>query len=159
MAKKLSEFLKNLIVKAGGNPDDEALKGAMAAINGDIELADEVTTAIDNGLLSIATAKNNYPELKNHYFAQAYKGLDSEIDKFIEGEKLDDDVINELKAEGSSTKRAVLLAKKIKELEGKKSNAGKTDTDKLNAQITDLNNQLRAEKEAKQSLIKNIRVI
>jgi len=154
MAKKLSEFLKNLITKAGGNPDDEVLKGAIAAINGDIELADELTAAIDNGLLSIATAKNNYPELKNHYFAQAYKGLDSELDKFLEGEKLPEDVIAELKQEGSSTKRAVLIAKKIKELEGKKANAGKTETSKLNEQITELNNQLRAEKESKAELDK-----
>lgn len=154
MAKKLSEFLKNLIVKAGGNPEDDALKGAMSAINADLELADELTTAIDNGLLSIATAKNNYPELKNHYFAQAYKGLDNELNNYIESEKLPEEIINELKQETSSTKRAVLLSKKIKELEGKKANAGKGDTEKLNTQITDLNNQLRLEKEAKSELEK-----
>lgn len=152
MAKKLSEFLKNLVVKAGGNPEDEALKGALTALNADYELADELVSAIDNGLLSISTAKNNYPELKNHYFAQAYKGLDSELDKVIESEHLPEEAIAELRQETSSTKRAAKLALKIKELEAKKGNAKQTDTTKLNEQIVDLNNQLRAEKDARAQL-------
>lgn len=152
MAKKLSEFIKALIVKAGGNPDDEALKDGLSNIGTDLEIADELVTSIDNGLLSIATAKNNYPELKNHYFAQAYKGLDSELDKLIESEKLPEDIVTQLRQESSSTKRAVLLATKIKELESKKANSSKGDTQKLNEQIVELNNQLRAEKDAKAAL-------
>lgn len=152
MAKKVVDFLKSLIIKAGGNPEDEALQTALGNISADLEVGDEVTAAIDNGLLSLSTAKNNYPELKNHYFGQAYKGLDAELEALMQAEKLPDDIVAELKQEGSSTKRAAKLALKIKELENKKANANKGDTSKLNEQITQLNDQLRAEKDAKAQL-------
>lgn len=147
MAKKLSDFIKNLIIKAGSNPDDENLKAGLAAIGPDLEIADEVATSIDNGLLSLATAKNSHPDIKNHYFAQAYNGLDNELQKLIDAEKLPEDIVADIKKETSSTKRAVLLATKLKELEGKKSSTKQGDTQKLNDQIVDLNNQLRAEKD------------
>lgn len=152
MAKKVADFLKNLIIKAGGNPEDDVIKAALGNISADLEVADEVAAAIDNGLLSLSTAKNNYPELKNHYFGQAYKGLDAELEALMQAEKLPDEVVAEIKQEGSSTKRAAKLALKIKELEAKKANANKGDTTKLNEQIADLNNQLRAEKDAKAQL-------
>ncbi len=147
--KKVVDFLKSLIVKAGGNPEDEAIKTALNDLSADLEVDEGLTTAIDNGLLSVAVAKNNHPELKKHYFGQAYSGLDNELEALMQSEKLPDEIIAEIKQEGSSTKRAAKLALKIKELEGKKANANKGDTQKLNEQIADLNNQLRAEKEAK----------
>lgn len=147
MAKKLVDFLKTQIQKAGGNPEDETLKNAIAGLSADLELPDEVVTAIDNGLLSIASAKNNHPEIKNHYFAQAYKGIDSEMDRLLEEEKLPDEVIAEIKKEGSSTKRAALIARKIKETESKKGAAGDKDKEKYTQQIAELNNQLAAVKD------------
>lgn len=148
MAKKIADFLKTLIVKAGGNVEDETIKTALAAVSSELEMPDELVTTIDNGLLSIATAKNNHPEIKNHYFGLAYNGLDSELERLITDEKLPDEITTELKAEKSSTKRAVLLARKIKELEGKKANAGKGEKDELAQKIADLNNQLRTEKDS-----------
>lgn len=154
MAKKVVDFLKSLIIKAGANPEDEIIKGALNTLGADLELGDELVTAIDNGLISMASAKNNHPDLKKHYFGQAYNGLDAELEALMLAENLPDDVVAEIKQEQSSTKRAAKLAIKIKELEGKKANANKGDTQKLNEQIADLNNQLRAEKDAKAELDK-----
>lgn len=151
MAKKVIDFLKTLAIKAGANLEDEALKTAIGALNPDAELPDELATAIDNGLLSVASAKN-HPEIKKHYFAQAYNGLDKELEDFIAEEKLPDDVVAAIKSETSSTKRAKLLAIKIKELEGKKANAGKSDKEELSRQIVDLNNQLREIKDREQAI-------
>lgn len=152
MAKKVIDFLKTLATKAGANLEDEALKTAIASLNPEAELPDELATVIDNGLLSMATAKNNHPEIKKHYFAQAYNGLDSELDAFIAEEKLPDDVVAAIKAEQSSTKRARLVAQKIKELQQQKAAAGKNDKEELNKQIADLNNELRVLKEKEQNI-------
>lgn len=146
--KKVVDFLKSLIVKAGGNPEDEAIKAALNELGADLEISEDLITPIDNGLLSLTTAKNNHPEVKKHYFGQAYSGLDAELDALMQAEKLPDDIIAEIKQETSSTKRAGKLALKIKELEAKKAGANKGDTQKLNDQIADLNNQLRTAKEA-----------
>lgn len=147
MAKKLSDFIKSLIVKAGGNVEDEKIKTALASVDANIELQDELATAIDHGLISIANAKNNHPEIKNHYYASAYNGLDAELDGLIEEEKLPEEAVTEIKAEKSSTKRAVLLAKKIKQLESAKSGQGKAETKALNEQIAALNAELKKEKD------------
>lgn len=147
---KLVDFLKSLITKAGGNIEDETIKTALGNIGADLEIGDDLVKPIDNGLLSIATAKNNYPDLKNHYFALAYKGLDNELKNLIESEGLSEEVVNELNQETSSTKRAVKLASKLKQLEAAKAAANKQgDAAKLNEQIVELNNQLRAEKDAR----------
>lgn len=143
MAKKLSEFITALIKKAGGNVDDEKLKAALANVDANTELADEIVTAIDHGLISIDNAKNNHPEIKKHYTALAYNGLDSELDRVMEDEKFDEATIAEIKAEKSSTKRAALIARKIKELEAAKSGQGKAETKALNEKIAELNGELR----------------
>lgn len=152
MAKKVIEFLKTLAVKAGANIEDEALKTALAAVNQDAELPDELVTAIDNGLLSVANAKNNHPEIKKHYFALAYNGLDKELEDFMEAEKLPDEVRAAIKAEQSSTKKAVLLTNKIKELTAAKGAAGNKDKEDLNTQIAALNKELRDIKDKEQGI-------
>lgn len=148
MAKKISDFLKNLIVKAGGNIEDEKIKAALAAISADAELGDDITNAIDHGLISLTNAKNNHPEIKNHYFAAAYNGLDSELERVMTEEGFSPELISEIKNEKSSTKRAGLLATKIKELERSKAGQGVEETKALNAKIVELNNLLRAEKDS-----------
>lgn len=143
MAKKLSEFISALIKKAGGNVEDEKIKAALASVDANIELQDELVTAIDHGLISIENAKNNHPEIKKHYTALAYNGLDSELDRLMEDEKFDEATMTEIKGEKSSTKRAALIAKKIKELEASKAGQGKAETKALNEKIAELNGELR----------------
>src|SRR6478735_9692378 len=99
---KLNEFLKSLIIKAGSSVDEEAIKAALSTIAVDTEVKDELVSVIERGLLSIDSAKNNHPDIKRHYYASAYNGLDSELDRLIEDEKLPDEVVTELKAEKSS---------------------------------------------------------
>src|ERR1044072_2186607 len=145
---KVSEFIKSLIVKSGGNAEDEKIKTALAAIDANIELGDELVGTIDRGLISIENAKNNHPDIKKHYTALALNGLDSELKRLMEDEKFGEEVIAELEAEKISTKRTALLAKKIKQLEAAKATSGKEATKQLNDTIADLNRQLRAEKDS-----------
>lgn len=148
MAKKIVEFLRELAKKAGVDVESEQMKPLFSAENlQTIEVPDEIVTGIDNGLISLSAAKNNHPEIKNHYFAAAFNGVDSEIDRLMEEEKLPDDVKAEIKAERSSTKRIVKIANKIKELEAQKAHAGKGATEELNKQINQLNTEIRTIKE------------
>jgi hypothetical protein len=148
MPKTVADFLKELAIKAGVKIEDESIKPLLAAPElANINIPDELITGIDNGLLSLDAAKNNHSAIKGHYFSQAYDGLDKEIARFIDDHKLPDDIKNEILAEKSSTKKAVLLAAKIKSLEEQKANSGKGEKDTLQQQINDLNAQLRAEKD------------
>lgn len=148
MPKTAADFLKELAIKAGVKIDDEAIKPLLAAPElANINIPDALITGIDNGLLSLDAAKNNHSAIKGHYFSMAYDGLDKELVRYIDENKLPDEIKNEILAEKSSTKRAVLLAAKIRELEEKKASSGKGEKDSLQQQINDLNAQLRAEKD------------
>lgn len=153
MPKTAADFLKELAIKAGVKIDDETIKPLLAAPElANINIPDELITGIDNGLLSLDAAKNNHSAIKGHYFSQAYDGLDKEIARFIDDHKIPDDIKAEILAEKSSTKKAVLLAAKIKSLEEQKANSGKGEKDTLQQQINDLNAQLRAEKDKEAGL-------
>jgi hypothetical protein len=127
-----ADLLKKLLAKAGVTYD-----GDLAG-----EIPDETATALDNNLLTIAAATNNHPDVKKVYFAQAYNGLDAEIKDLITEYGLPDEVRAEIERAGGSTKKAVALVKKIKELGDK---AAPADTAKHAAAITELNNKLAAE--------------
>jgi hypothetical protein len=148
MPKSAKDFLTLLLTKAGVKHDEEAIQTALASAElATIQIPDALITPIDNGLLSIQAAKNNHPEVKNHYFSQAYDGLDKELARFMEEHKLEDAVKQELLSEKSSTKRAVLLPLKIKMLEEQKASSGKGEKDTLQQEINRLNAELRAEKD------------
>jgi hypothetical protein len=138
MPVKTSELVKNLLKKAGITHDGEIGE----------ELPDEVATQLDNSLLTLQAATNNHPQVKKVYFAQAYNGLDAELESLSNEYGLDDETKAALKAETSSTKRAVNLVKKIKELSTKKDespDAGKAA--KLQNEINDLHKQLKTEQD------------
>lgn len=149
---KVADFLKTLLTKAGVNLDQDNIKTALAALPPDLELAEDLATGIDNGLLSMESAKNNHPDIKSHYTKQAMNSLDAEIHNFLKGENLPEEIMNEIKAESSSYKRATLAARKLKELEAKKAVSGDKDKEKYTQQIADLQKELRETKDKEQGI-------
>lgn len=139
---KTAEFVKKILAKAGVTHTADI---------GD-ELPDDIATQADNALLTIAAATNNHPDVKKVYFAQAYNGLDAEIKGLITEFGLSDEVKAEIEAAGGSTKKAVTLARKIKELSEKSQPADKDASKKLNDQITELNKKLAQEIEKQTAL-------
>lgn len=137
------DLVKKLMSKAGVTFD-----GDLTA-----EIPDEVATSLDNSLLTLDAAMNNHPKVKHKYFAEAFNGLDAELDSIMDENGFDDTLKGEIKSEKSSTKRAATLARKIKELESKKvgADAGKTNT--LQTQINELHTKL-ADEQKKQSDLK-----
>jgi hypothetical protein len=149
MPLSVGEFLHNLAKKAGMNPEDEHLKNFL--LNGEllkITVPEEVEKGIDNKLISLTDAKNNHPEIKNHYQKQALDGIDKTINELLEEYQVDDEVKTLISGERSTYKRVPLLVNKIKELQEKKANtSGKTDKAEIQKEIDALHLQLKSAKD------------
>lgn len=137
------DLVKKLMTKAGVTFD-----GDLTA-----EIPDEVATSLDNSLLTLDAAMNNHPKVKHKYFAEAFNGLDAELDSIMDENGFDDILKGEIKSEKSSTKRAATLARKIKELESKKAGADPAKTNTLQTQINELHTKL-ADEQKKQNDLK-----
>lgn len=149
MPKPLGEVLKSLALKAGEKEDNEQLTNELSAPDfSRLTLSDELITRLENGLLSVETAKNNHPDIKKHYTALAFNGLDAELNTAMDELQIPDNVKAVILNERSSTKRASMLAKKIKELESaKKQTDDKGEKTTLQKEIDDLRGKLRSETE------------
>jgi hypothetical protein len=145
---KMKEFVTQLAKKAGFDTTTDTAKAFFDGLP-DTEVPEDIHKGIDNALISLTEAKNNYPELKNHYTKQALDGMDKEFLTLVEDFQLDEQTRNEVLAEKSTYKRGPLLTRKIVELERKKlsSTTGK-DKQEIQKQIDDLQSQLKSTKEA-----------
>lgn len=138
----LAEFILSLATSAGLSPDLPALK----EITGNesikaVAMPVEVGNIINQNLMTMESAKNN-TTIRNHFWNQSMNGLDAELQRTMDELELDDATKTKILAEKSSTKRASLLAKEIKDLEIQK--AGKSTGDKK--ELQDKINALEAEK-------------
>jgi len=130
----LGEFLNALFLNAGVEVDNDTLK-KIVTTTATSEIDQALVDKFNQSYLTINSAKNN-PELKKHFYAVAMNGLDTELDNTMLELGLTDDVVNEIKAEKSSFKKAALLAKKVKSLEVEKSSTGsKTEKAEIQAKI------------------------
>lgn len=154
MPKTLGEVLKSLAIKAGAKEDNENLVNELSApIFQSTTLSDDLIATIDNGLLSIESAKNNHPDIKKHYTSLALNGLDTELNNLMSELGVGDDVKAVILNERSSYKRASLLAKKLVELESKKKNTDdKGEKTTLQNEINELRGKLRLESEKAEGL-------
>lgn len=145
----LGEFLNALFINAGVEIENDTLKN-ITTKSATVEIDQALVDKFNQNYLTLNSAKNN-PELKKHFYAVAMNGLDTELETTMTELSLSEDVINEIRGEKSSFKKASLLAKKIKSLEAEKSSATtKTDKAEIQAKIDALNAEVvrvRAEKE------------
>jgi hypothetical protein len=129
----IGELINNLAVKAGIDPADNDLKSLLASPElATVKVPDTIVTAIDNGLLSIEAAKNNHPEVKKKYFADAYDGIDKQLMKLVESETFDQADLDEINAERSTSKKQELIITKLK---AAKAQAKGADKEEINRQI------------------------
>lgn len=148
MATKLKDFVTKLAKKAGYDTASDGAKAFLESLN-DVEVPEDVEKGIDNSLISLTEAKNNFPELKNHYTKQALDGMDKEFMTLIEDFQLDEPTKAEILAEKSTYKRGPLLTRRIVELERKKAAAtGGKDKATIQAEIDGLHAQLKETKDA-----------
>lgn len=140
MPKSLGKLLNEAFTKAGVANDDPKLMALLQNKElATIQIEDDLLTPFEGNLHSIDSAK---AKLKSQLFKEAYGGLDLELARAFDELELDDATKAELNAETSSQKRAVKLAKKIKELESAKAKAAPADKKELTDEI----NKLKQEK-------------
>lgn len=150
MPQLIGDLINSLALKAGINGDDESLKSLLASPElQKINVPDELATSMERGLLNIEAAKNNHPDIKKKYFADAYDGMDRFLLQQAENDMFDENDLAEIRAERSTTKKIELALSKLKTAA---KTAPKADKDEINQKITQLNDQLRAEKGSKESL-------
>ncbi len=145
----VGQLINVLAKKAGVDENDDNLKNLLA--NADltkINIHGDLAKQFDENLLSIGTALDSHPTLRNKYFAEVLNPFDKRMQDIIEEMELDDTGKAELKNVRSSYKRFEALTAKMKELGAAKGNANsKTDKDALQKQIDDLQLELKKAKE------------
>ena len=133
MPTPIGQVFNELALKAGILADNPALKSLLASPElATIQVPDELITGIDNGLLSLDAAKNNHPDIKKKYFADAYDGMDKQLLALVATDTFDQADIDEIKAEKSTSKKAELIISKLK---AAKANAKGADKDAINLQL------------------------
>lgn len=144
MPQTIGELINNLAQKAGVAVDNEELKALLTAPElATVKVPDELISTIDKGLLSIDAAKNNHPDIKKKYFADAYDGMDKQLIALIANDTFDEADVAEIKAEKSTSKKAELIISKLK---AAKATAKGADKDEINKQLAEAH---KAAKEAK----------
>jgi gamma-glutamylcyclotransferase (GGCT)/AIG2-like uncharacterized protein YtfP len=140
---KLKDFLQQQAKKAGYQVPDGILDNAP-----DYEVSEELTKGLDNGLISLADAKNNHPEIRNHYRTEALDTADKTLANVLKKypELAEDE---DIKGERSTYKRIELIANKIDELVTKKSGSKPAEKVEIQKQIDDLHAQLKAANDAR----------
>lgn len=148
---KLKDFITALAKKAGFDTESETAKPFFAALP-DTEMPEDIHKGIDNALISLTAAKDNFPDLKNHYHKQALDGVDKEYLGVMDAFELDEATRAPILAEKSTYKRGPLLARTLVELERKKAAAnGGKDKATIQAEIDGLHATVKAEKDAREA--------
>lgn len=129
----IGEVINNLAQKAGVASDDAKLKALLASPElATLQVDDALVTSLESGLLSIDAAKNNHPEVKKKYFADAYDGIDKQLIKLVENDTFDQADLDEIRNEKSTSKKQELIITKLK---AAKASAKGADKDEINRQL------------------------
>lgn len=146
---KLGDFLNNQAAKVGLQNDPALIALLSNSEFANREIDDKFANAVNEGLMSFDSAKNNY-NLKTHYSAMILNAVDAKLLENIEKLDLDEETLSKIKEEKNSynkiqfVKDAVIgNLEKLKATEPESKNR-KAEMEK---QIKDLNDQLFGLKE------------
>lgn len=133
MSITIGELFNNFAIKAGIASDNADLKSLLAnEALATIQVPDELSNTLDRGLLSIEAAKNNHPDIKKKYFADAYDGMDKQLLALVANDTFDQSDLDEIAAERSTSKKAELIVSKLK---AAKASAKGADKEEINRQL------------------------
>lgn len=141
----MTDLLKSLAQKAGV-PTAEIDKLVALESIASVEVDDSTADLLERNLMNLDVAKT-HPAIKDAIGkmikAELYNGLDAEITSTMTEIGLTEAQQSEILAEKSSTKRAALLAKKVKEYEAANhKDAGTAEKRELIQKVNDLNNNI-----------------
>jgi len=152
--KNLGQLIQHLAKKAGVSSDDQHLINVLA--NADITkvtIHSDFVKAIDENLLSLDAAKDNHPDIKKVYVAQALNALDKKLAALIPDLGLSEDEAKKLEANTNTYSK---LDEVVKKLQEKKAVAATEDKSALQKQVDDLLAQLQTAEQDKAQAVANI---
>lgn len=127
----VGELINNIAQKAGIAADDAKLKSLLASPElANVQVDQELATAVDSALISMDAAKNNHPEIRNKYTSDVYDIMDKNLFKILDEGDFSDDDKAEIKAEPKTRERYALAISKLKALKSKASGANKEEIDR-----------------------------
>lgn len=149
------EFLNTLTPYIGVKQDDESIvKLQQIKDLSTLNVPDEWAAKV-NAMMTLDSARNN-TQIRDHYFGIFSNGIDAKVEQIMEALGVDEETANEIKAEKKSVQRVEKLVNKIKDLEAKKAGTKGGDKKEYEDKITELNNQVKAEKDKTLAEIANV---
>ena len=149
---KVGTLLKNLGLKVKIDLSDAKYADLLSA---NLEIPDDVATALENGLLDLDTAKTN-PEVNKHIRGRALNAIDDKVNELLEEYQLSAEDAAEIKSQASSYNKLPLLAAKIKAKIASE-NTGSTDSKKIKAEYDKLNGDMLELKKVQATEIEKIK--
>lgn len=147
---KLGDFLNSQAAKVGLQNDPALIALLSNSEFANREIDDKFANAVNEGLMSFDSAKNNY-NLKTHYSATILNAVDAKLLENIEKLDLDEEILSKIKEEKNSYNKIQLVKDAVVgNLEKLKATGGpesKTQKAEMEKQIKDLNDQLFGLKE------------
>lgn len=138
------EFITKLCAMSGIEQNDPALIDLISRSEfSNAKIADELVQKINSSLFTLDAARNN-ESLRKHYHAEILNGLDDNIHNVVDKLGIDQNVIDELKAEKRTIQKYNKLVEKVLELQDKKAETkSATNKSELEGEILKLNNQIK----------------
>jgi len=141
----VGEFLNNIAAKAGIDKNSaEFISLISNAELTKITVPDAVVTGIDSKLLSLDAARNN-SELRAHFAAQTYSGIDNALKESLLANGLTDDDLKGFLEDKQTSKNIKTSIAKIAELEKSKAKATSGDKVELQKSIDSLNAKIASQ--------------
>jgi hypothetical protein len=138
---KASDFFK-ILASITGNGKNAALESLLEKLK-DIDIPDDIASGINNNILTLESAKNS-SVLHDHFNALALNGVDTELERYMNEKNVDPAIVEKIKSEKKTAKRALMLAEELRNAEAAKINATGGEKKVLQETIDELKQQLTA---------------
>lgn len=136
---KLKDFTINAL-KIAGVTDAELTEIVNAPNTDEVVLNDDLIKKFNTGILTLDSAKAN-PNLKSHFNAQVYNGIDALVSRIVEENEIDSLSKFDIDSEKSTPKKIELLTKALKKSANGKNPANADEIKALNDQLLKLKNE------------------
>lgn len=137
---KLKDFTINAL-KVAGVTDAELTEIVNAPNADEVVLSDDLVKRFNSGILTLDSAKAN-PDLKKHFNAQVYNGIDALLERIVNENEIDSLALFDIQSEKSTPKKIELLTKALnKKAASSKSPATADEIKTLNEQLAKLKSE------------------
>lgn len=152
----LAEFIQELSERVQIDAADEQLKAlVMNPALSNVQVPSNVAASVQQRLMTENEAKIN-PVVKKHFTGTALSTVDSKIKDLLDEFSFDDETKTSILTEQSTYNRIPMLAKAIADAKDRSISATGGEKKALIDKISELQNLLNAEKEARKSDINNV---